>query len=353
MENIFIRTNGRGNAWPVLLGKGHPFYSKNKFEDIANSSFSIISKNGNEQGEDNINWEVLIDAGHGIVQYLIKENNRIPEAIFLTHPHIDHTISIDWIIQSFYRSESKKFPVYATKLCWESTLQSFSHLKSMVEFHELKPGVSTSVAEIKQMSVTAFPVYHGDQVLGSAMLVFEVEDVNKEINKAIFSGDLLCPILRKQDIEYLADAKVIYVDSNNRFPSISTNHWSIVSNNPNSKNISNKIVEYKQNLSLTRIVSPQIKREFDTITNEFFDLFLKEKFHENDICMSVFDFLEKMRIENAMLIHYSGNEDRKNYNENILNENDLLKWAINEAKQNKINSNFYVPFIGHFFKLNN
>ncbi|MBT3209840.1 MAG: MBL fold metallo-hydrolase [Bacteroidetes bacterium] len=353
MENINIRTNGRGNAWPIPLGKEHAFYNQNQFEEIANSSFSIISQNGEENESEKINWEVLIDAGHGIIQYLIKENNRIPEALFLTHPHIDHTISTDWIVQSYYRYNKKKFPVYATKLCWEFTLRSFSHLEDMVEFHELKPGIETSVSEIENMKLTAFPVYHGDNVLGSAMLVVEIEDKKNDKHKAIFSGDLLCPILRNIDIDFLSDAKVIYVDSNNRFPSIQTNHWSITSNEPNSKDISKKLSDYKKDLSYTRLISPHLKRKFDSETYSFFESFLKENIIKTNVFMSVFEFLQELRIENTMLIHYSGNEDMKNYNQEVLGEDDLLKWTIEEAKLYRIKSKFFVPNIGHIFKLNN
>ena len=127
MSNVFIRVNGRGNAWPIPLGEEHPFYSSENIEDYANASFSIIGTEEDLIKNDNINWEILIDAGHGTIQYLLKHENRIPEAIVLTHSHIDHTLSIDWIIQSYYQlnNRKKRYPIYASKLCWDNTFKSF------------------------------------------------------------------------------------------------------------------------------------------------------------------------------------------------------------------------------------
>ena len=79
---IFIRTNGRGNAWPIQLGLDHPFYKKT-YEDIANASFSVIKSNSDKITKSSIEWELLIDEGHGAIQHLITNENRIPEALTL------------------------------------------------------------------------------------------------------------------------------------------------------------------------------------------------------------------------------------------------------------------------------
>ena len=39
MSKYFIRVNGVGNAWPVPLGTGHPFYDAGEPEQLANVSF--------------------------------------------------------------------------------------------------------------------------------------------------------------------------------------------------------------------------------------------------------------------------------------------------------------------------
>ena len=80
MSTTAIRINGRGDAWPVLLGQSHPMYSPNIAEDYANTSYSIVGYEGSKPLTENIQWEILIDAGHGIVPFLLKNNNRIPDA---------------------------------------------------------------------------------------------------------------------------------------------------------------------------------------------------------------------------------------------------------------------------------
>ena len=162
---IYIRTNGRGNAWPVPLGREHPFYDKNQFEDLANASFSII-KFANDKS---IEKELLIDAGHGAIQYLIQSANRIPEAIFLTHPHIDHTISIDWVVQSYWRQYKKKYPIYASPLCWEQTLATFPQLAKLVNFKALYAGKARKVDELTGMEVVFYPVFHGESAAGAVV----------------------------------------------------------------------------------------------------------------------------------------------------------------------------------------
>jgi len=107
MSKIKVRINGRGNAWPVILGQEHSFYNRNNPEDLANASCSILKSKTDQPKEDDIEWDLMIDAGHGTVQYLLKNCNRIPETVFITHPHIDHTLGLDWIVQSYYKRHKK------------------------------------------------------------------------------------------------------------------------------------------------------------------------------------------------------------------------------------------------------
>jgi len=81
MSTTAIRIYGRGNTRPVLLGQSHPMYLPNIAEDYANASFSIVRYEGSKPLTENIQWEILIGAGHGIVPSLLKNNNRIPDAI--------------------------------------------------------------------------------------------------------------------------------------------------------------------------------------------------------------------------------------------------------------------------------
>ena len=224
MSKYKIRTNGRGNAWPIILGKTHPLYDINNVDDYANSSFSIIKYN---KQETIIEKELLVDAGHGVIQYLLKHNNRIPEAVVLTHPHIDHSLSLDWIAQSFFKTTNKKYPLYASKMCWDLSLQFFPHLKNIVQFKELLPGKQITIEELTDLKLTFYPVFHGESALGAGMLYFELPE-NNSFRNAIFTGDLLCPLLRKKDYEVLQGCEVVYADANNRYPYPNSNHWSII-----------------------------------------------------------------------------------------------------------------------------
>ncbi len=382
MKAIYIRVNGRGNAWPIPLGQEHPFYSRNNIEDYANTSFSIINTNGNkinlsESGRPdsvisykkihnhNINWEILIDAGHGIVQYLIKHNNRLPEAIVLTHPHIDHTLSIDWIIQSYYRyNNNKRYPVYASKLRWELVVQSFPHLKNIVKFNELKYGIPLKIKEAPNLKVIPFPVFHGENAPGATMLTFEYEDENLQKHKAIFSGDLLCPLIRHSGYQLLTDAKVLFVDANNRFPYPGCNHWSIISEPPEKpgRERTNFLAQWKENLNFSYLIAPHSTSRQTATTmgagqasgqtvkqnkaiHPYFADFLKEK-NENKLCLSVLDFVKNISPQNTMLVHYSGGEDLKYYNKEQLSGAELLEWTNQQAKNHNISSKFYVPQVG-------
>lgn len=398
MKAIYIRVNGRGNAWPIPLGQEHPFYSRNNIEDYANTSFSIINTNGNKSphqkfhphikpqhqnlwcggkinlsesasgGPDsvisykkihnhNINWEILIDAGHGIVQYLIKHNNRLPEAIILTHPHIDHTLSIDWIIQSYYRYNNKKrYPVYASKLCWELVVQSFPHLENIVKFNELKYGIPLKIKEAPDLKVIPFPVFHGENAPGATMLTFEYEDENLQKHKAIFSGDLLCPLLRNSGYQLLTDAKVLFVDANNRFPYPGCNHCSIISEPPEKlgRERTNFLAQWKENLNLSYLIAPHSTSRQTVKQNKaihpYFAEFLKEK-NENKLCLSVFDFVKNISPQNTMLVHYCGDEDLRYYNQEQFTDKQLLEWTIQQAKNHNISTKFYVPRTGDLFQL--
>ena len=109
MTGVNVRVFGTGNAWPVLIGSEHRFYDRHNLNDIINAAFSIFETNRKKE----IIWEILIDVGHGVPQYILNNYNRIPDAIVLTHAHLDHTAGLDWIVQSHYRvKKSHPFPVY-------------------------------------------------------------------------------------------------------------------------------------------------------------------------------------------------------------------------------------------------
>lgn len=346
-SSIYIRTNGRGNAWPVPLGKEHPFYDKNDAGDLANASFSIIQYDENK----NIRKELLIDAGHGAIQYLIKSHNRIPEAIFLTHPHIDHTLSVDWVVQSYWRQHKKKYPIYASQLCWEQMSATFPQLKNLVHFKALLPGKAVQVDEFTGMEITFLPVFHGESALGAGMLLFE-HGKGQNKHKALFTGDVLIPLLRKQDMKILQNCEVVFTDANNRYPYPNSNHWSVcrpeLIDEPESGLLKGWLRGKGNKLSW--LISPNLSVKFDKTAHGYFESFLRETYSGQKIILSVFDFAKAIDAKNINLVHYSGSEDNKFYDKEILDTEGLEIWANKKASQAMLKSKFIVPKSGGLFQ---
>ncbi len=347
MTEIIIRTNGRGNAWPVFLGQQHPYYNNTNPDELANASFSVIKRDFYSKV---IDKELLIDAGHGTIPFLMKHQNRIPEAIVLTHPHIDHTLSLDWLAQSHFRSNGTKYPVYASKMCWELSLQSFPQLEKIVEFKELMPGEPLVIEEFDDLEIVFYPVFHGESALGAGMIYIKLMNGSK-IRKALFTGDVLCPLLRVQDYLELLGCDVVYTDSNNRFPYPKSNHWSIagLEGNVESKFFNDWLNEKGRFLSW--LIRPNLPIEFNERIHGYFETFLNEQVHQNNISYSVFDFIRKIDAKHVNIIHYSGRED-KVYNESeTLDETGLEKWANDLANNLDIKSHFKTPKVGDEFVL--
>lgn len=228
MQTI-VRVNGCGNAWPVFLGDKNRFYEFTS-EDLSNSSYSLISFDGKDYLSGEILWEILVDAGNHTAPFLIQHENRIPEAIVLTHGHTDHTLGIDWIAQSYFfkYDKKKRYPLYCTRLVWESVKRSYPQLEHVISYTELLPAVETDIAEVKGLTVTSFPVFHGSGARGASMLLFKT-DKGKQV---LFTGDMLCPLFRRSDFELVSSADIIFIDTNNRFPNPDTNHISFVRTQP-------------------------------------------------------------------------------------------------------------------------
>ncbi len=351
MSNYYLRVNGVGNAWPVPLGTPHPFYDARDPENLANVSFSLIKSASGNLDPEKIEWEVLIDAGHGIVQYLVRHGNRLPEAVVLTHSHLDHTLSLDWIIQSYYRYHRKerKMPLYASLPGWKFVCSSFPQLPPLTLYHELKPGEARAIEGIPELTLTPFPVYHGERAPGPCMLVFELRVTGKETLKLIFSGDLLCPLLRRADYRFMQGARLAFLDSNNRFPYTDSNHWSVCSEGPDGVGESKYLKAYRQQLSCTHLIATHTQVRRDPQIHAYFDEFLA--YCDGSIPFSVFDFCRRVNPETALLVHYSGMEDRNHHGEEILNPIQLENWTNAEAERREIRTGFRVPGPGELIEL--
>ncbi|MFN8257828.1 MAG: MBL fold metallo-hydrolase [Bacteroidales bacterium] len=346
MSEIIIRTNGRGNAWPVFPGFRHHFYDHTNFYDLTNASYSILRRNILTGAIEN---EILIDAGHGIVQFNLSNQNRMPDAIVITHPHIDHTLSLDWFAQANYRVKGTLLKVYASKLCIRQVFTNFPQLEKLVEFEELLPGNPVQPKEFPGIEIVFFPVFHGESAHGSGMILIGFKSGNKQ-KKVLFTGDLLCPLLRNMDIEFLKACQLIFVDSNNRFPYPKTNHWSIsgFTRNATEDYFSQWLNDKGRYISW--LVTTSLTPEPNTISGNYFDCFLEEQLAGRKLFFDVFSFVRELQPEQVNLIHYSGREDRLYNNSPGLNSHELKCWANSEAVKLKLNTKFHVPLVGEEFK---
>jgi glyoxylase-like metal-dependent hydrolase (beta-lactamase superfamily II) len=344
MKKIFIRLNGRGNAWPVYFGSISPFYNPQNALDLSNASYSIVCIDNNNSKIIN---EVLIDAGHGIVQFLVQNQNHLPNALVLTHPHIDHCLSTDWIAQSFYKLTGQKLPLYASKLCWKQVLKSFPQLEKTIDFKELKPGLSKTIDEFNNFEITFYPVFHGESAQGAGMILFKNP---KSGDKALFTGDVLCPLLRKTDIEELNMCKVVYTDTNNRFAYPGSNHWSFMMNSEGKSE--NKFFNEwfnEKGKHISWLISPNLPKQSDAQIHSYFDKFIKEQSENPKLFFCISDFAKILNPGIVNLVHYSGNEDNNHHNQVIMDETQLKDWANQKAEEISLKTHFMVPGVGDVF----
>lgn len=346
--NTFVRVNGRGNAWPIYLGSTSNFYDNSSL-DLANASYSLLGCNKSKFSQSCIEWEVLIDAGHHTAPFLIQNGNRIPEAVVLTHGHMDHTLGLDWVAQSKYRLSNRKhkLAVYASLPVWQFVIQSFPHLKSIINFKELLPGEKVPIDEVDKLNVTAFPVFHGESAKGASMLFFETPN-NKSV---LFTGDMLCPLLRKADYDAIKSSSYVFIDTNNRYPYPDSNHGSIVASTPTKTSISPYLEEWYSKAALNYLLSPHQLNHYNKIHCEYFEEYLTDFKHVSELPHTVLEFAQKSKIKQICLIHFGGMEDEKYYNHNCPTTNELQKWTTEKFKKAEINARIHVPFTGDVYQL--
>ena len=349
-----IRVNGRGNAWPLELGvtPNPRFSSLHKCcNEYANTSYSILASGK----------EILFDIGQGVVPFLVQNGNKLPDAVILSHSHFDHISGLDWLVASYKRNcldkkqkEEPKLPIYASKPCFDDVLRRFGYLQNNLEFRELKYGTPQVMTEAPQITLTAFPVFHGDFAPGAILVLAEFKlEEGASSEKAIFTGDLLCPLLRENDYERLQDAKVIYADSNTRFPWPKSSHWSIAEDAPKDSRNPYPFTKWSQQDCPSYLVTPHA-RGFDLDTHLFLDQFLCEALPGKiKICWSILEFARLVQPGNIQVVHYSGHEDQEYHQQAILTDDELLKWTQDAAASANLSSSisWKVPKPGDIFTI--
>jgi len=330
-----LRINGRGNAWPVPIAQVHPFYSLPGAPDYANASYSLLRQD--DAGK--VVMDLLVDAGHGIVPFLLRHGNRIPDALLITHPHFDHTLGMDWIIQSYYRFHgNKRYPVYATRGCREQIIAAMPHMADLAAFTDLPYGVPVEVPEAgEDITVTAYPVYHGPHARAAAMLRVAVPQAGRQL---LFTGDVLLPLLQQKDMEGLQNIDWLLADANNRFPYPKTNHWSVTRHPQDDR----YLLSWLEKLTPEALMAPH---NFQSYTNYSYLLGFFEDFPDKkDYLLTLLDFAVRVRPRNLLLAHYSGMEDEKYYGGELLDTKGLQSWGEQVLKDPLPDTRVWVPETG-------
>lgn len=336
-RKLELVVHGRGNAWPVPLGEEHPFYNRKDPRDLGNASYSLQLRD-----LDGLRVSVLIDAGHGTVQSLLGGDNRIPDCICLTHGHLDHTLSVDWVVQSYWRKhrKEKRYPIYATVPVYRFLLQSYPHLADLTEHHELQYGISSQAVPGIPVEVTAYPAYHGQSAIGASMLLFDFHG-----KRILFTGDILAPLLRNEDYENLRGIDLLVVDANNRFPWPRTNHWSFAASPSDPLERSRTLAAYVEALDWALVSSPQLQMGISAHNQAFLSQ-LEKEWNAESLPMTILEFMKRIEPGRVLLVHYSGAEDRKYSQEDLLSTSGLEKWASSTAASAGIKGEIMVPESG-------
>ncbi len=323
MKSFRFSFLGTGNAWPITLSKKHPFYDPGNFSHLANASYQIEKRIDNQ-----FYGKILVDAGHGIIPLLIRDDNRLPDALIITHPHADHIVSIDWICHSYAKihNNEKFLPLYCSGLCYQKIIRTFPNLEKYLDFRELIAGKTMEIVEMAEISLIAYPVYHGMAAPGASMLRFDLENEKK----LLLTGDVLTPMLRKKDYQDLQSVPFIITDANNRFPYPRSNHWSVVSNGPEDKAEPARLRSFKNDLQLSAMLSQHLDNSLDPDNYKYFDEWLSgadpEIFH-----FSISDFCKVIKPEKVFPVHYSGGEDEKYYQSHRLSRKEFQNWLNEQA----------------------
>lgn len=340
MENkahhkFYVRVNGRGNAWPILIGDEHPHYDKRNAFDLANASYSLIHYASEIPAPEHVLFKAIIDAGHGTVQNIIWKSNKTPDAIFVTHPHMDHTLGLDWILQSSVKLKGRKLPVYASRLCWETTLKAYPQLADLAIYRETIPGQWIQVSE--DIRVLFVPVFHGLSALGAGMFLFEL---GQDKRKVLFTGDLLYPLMTHEVQRELLFPHLVFADANNCYPYPGSNHWSVVSEDHN-----RHLQHFIEHASMAKLLSPQLHPTLPDGYFQYFDKLIAQPWEMGQV-LSIFDFIQKIKPQKVCLMHYSGLEDRQYYQKELLSLEGLEHWTLDKAQEYAIYTDFRVPRVG-------
>jgi len=200
---VNIWTWGTGGAFGKEVGLSHPGRSTRH-----HTSTSIIGRLVND-----LIFHFLIDTGAPCVETMIEKHiKRIPDVLFITHPHPDHVSDFDKLVNSRKRSfmllkkDFVPLPIICTNECLEDPINGlkakFDYLKDLVKWTiipaydqwysfripdgKLIPSNMIQQQAIFPIDFKSLPVYHASHAPGSCLYIFRIKELSKKI---VISGD--------------------------------------------------------------------------------------------------------------------------------------------------------------------
>ena len=138
---------------------------------------------------------ILIDCGPDFSNQLRQFRFQIPDAILITHAHLDHIGGLDELSLYKPKKERLPIPVYATEACWNciKTDRGFGYLLSpkvdLVTDELLFKDKDDPSFAIGSVTITPFKVEHHNTVApGAVGFVFE-ETIEGQTKRVLYTGD--------------------------------------------------------------------------------------------------------------------------------------------------------------------
>lgn len=257
---LVVRVHGHHHAFQGELGRDTARDRVLRADPYraANTSCSVLVR---ETGTGHLVLHLLFDVGLGVVNRLLdwaaRGGPQTVDAVFLTHPHLDHYAELDRLANSLQRArrlqgdESWRLPVYCTAPC---AAQAFGERGAFawlavpgrhgrVTHHPVTPCEPVRFAlngDGAAVTVTPVSVYHGPTAPGA--VIYVVEGAGR---KVIFAWDVLRVVeepevpseperavhvtaLPRTHAGLVRDADLLFLDANTWMPHPATGHLSMV-----------------------------------------------------------------------------------------------------------------------------
>ena len=168
----------------------------------------------------------------------------------------------------------------------------------------------------------------------------------------LFTGDILCPLLRKKDYGSLARADLLFIDCNNRFPYPQSNHISFTRNKPGDRHISSYLAEWLAKTRIPNLINPHQHSSQSIAEKQYWEEFQSDWSAIREIPHSILDLVLLTQIPHVYLMHYFGLYDRDLYGQSLLSPGEMSAWAQKEAEHEGLKKvRFAVPEVGELIRL--